>query len=194
MQNEIVNTPKSNAKTIDIQFYNATYLQLKLLLFTIIFSIPIIYLVDYILKDYTIDNTVKSLLDAFMRDYIGFVLLAILFLYGWILFKMIEKYRKHKQAKTNYSKTYLAHLKAKVTLRKKYVVNTRTEQMTGFDLRESYTNSYAYCQWQFISENGQFVFVLDEIGWIKQLAFKLYYKKNKQIEVAVDETETHGFI
>jgi hypothetical protein len=182
------------AKTIVVKFFSATYARLVALVWSVVFCCPLLFLIHYILNDYAIYNDITLLPDVLMHDYIGLVLLALLVLYGWGLFKILKKYRQHKHDKSNCDKIYLAKLKEKITLRKNYKVTSRTKQLVGFDLKDSYLNSYAYFQWQFISENGQFIFLFNADGWMNRFAFKLYYKKNKQIEVSVNEAAGAAFI
>jgi hypothetical protein len=182
------------AKTIDIKFFPATYVRLIVLAWSIVLSFPILFLIHFILNDYAIYNDIASLPDVLMRDYVGFVLLAVVVLYGWMLFKIFKKYLKHKRDKNNCDKICLTLLKEKITLRKKYTVINRIPQLFGFDFKDTYTNSYAYKQWQFITENGQLLFLLDADGWLKNLAIKLYFKENMSVEVFVDDNQDIGYI
>jgi hypothetical protein len=182
------------AKTIVVKFFPAAYARLIVLTWSIVLCCPILFLIHYILNDYAIYNDITLLPDVLMRDYIGFVLLAVLVLYGLALFKTLKKYRLHKRDKNNCDKIYLAHLKEKKTLRKKYTVTDHIPQLFGFDRKDTYTNSYAYQQWQFISENGQLLFLLNADGWLKNLAFKLHFKENMLVEVHVNDDQDIAYI
>jgi hypothetical protein len=182
------------AKTIVVKFFPATYALLVAMAWSIVFIYPILFLIRNILNDYAVYKEIASLPDVFMRDYIGFVLLAVVVLYGWILFKILKKFRQHKCDKNNCNKVYLAQFKEKNTLRKKYVVTNRIPQLFGFDLKDTYTNSYAYHQWRFVSENGQLLFLFDADWFMKNIAFKLYFKENKSIEMFVEEDKGIAYI
>jgi hypothetical protein len=184
----------AGAKTIDIKFFPATYVRLIVLAWSIVLSFPILFLIHYILNDYAIYNDVASLPDVLMRDYIGVVLLAVVVLYGWILFKVLKKYRQHKRDKNNCDKICLTLLKEKKTLRKKYTVTDHIPQLFGFDRKDTYTNSYAYQQWCFVSENGQNLFQFDADGLLKNIAFKIYFKENTPLEIAMNDGNDIGYI